>query len=96
MKKASYVHDEQWPKWLAVNTNEFMSSEESDKDNAHPLPQRSDYINKVFQKISEYWYCHHKKKMSRQTTDKIKESRMFLKPPKARGCASQPQWAFRK
>lgn len=95
MKKASYVNDEQWPKWLAVNTNEFMSPEESNKDNAHPLPQRSDYINKVFQKISEYRYCHHKKKcQGKQQTKSRKVGRSSSHPKQ--GDASQPQWAFRK
>lgn len=49
--------EEQKDKWLAVITNDFMSSEESGPDDdiyVHPLPWRSDYVTKMFNTIDNY------------------------------------------
>lgn len=44
-------------KWLRVAKREYMSSEESGDDDfiiQHPLPWRSQYVNKMFTKIDTY------------------------------------------
>ena len=61
--KNSKLTEQQHTKWLTVVKNEFMSSEESDENDdtivVHPLPWRSEHINKMFCKIDAY--CYHKK-----------------------------------
>ena len=52
--KNSKLTPEQRTKWLSIAKKEYMSSEESREDDCmvvHPLPCRSDYVNKMFNKI---------------------------------------------
>ena len=46
-----------------------MSSEESDEDDSiiiHPLPWRSEYVNKMFKKIDDYSYARKSSQAKRQ------------------------------
>ena len=71
--------------------NEYMSSEESGEDDSivlHPLPWRSEYINKMFEKIDAF--CNSKK--SSQAKRQMKNR--FIGTPSCRAppnCA--PDWA---
>ena len=52
--KNSKLTPEQRTKWLSIAKKEYMSSEESGEDDCmvvHPLPWRSEYVNKMFNKI---------------------------------------------
>ena len=51
----SKLTEEQRTKWLAIVKSELISSEESDEDDAivvHPLPWRSEYVDTMFQKLT--------------------------------------------
>lgn len=85
--------DDQRQKWLAVMTNEFMSSEESGDDDSlclHPIPWRSSYVSQMFQKIDSY--CANKKSSQARRQMKQRQvgspSRRLL--PNAE---SVPDWA---
>ena len=57
MMKNKKLNDDQKVKWLTVMKNEYMSSEESGPEDTiivHPLPWRTAYVNKMFEKIDAY------------------------------------------
>ena len=57
MAQNTKLTEDQKKKWLAVITNDFMSSEESGSDDeniVHPLAWRSEYVNTMFGKIDAY------------------------------------------
>ena len=60
-------------KWLKVMVNEMMSSEESgdeDKVVVHPLPWRTDYVNKMFYKIDSYCIARKSPQARRQIKER--------------------------
>lgn len=87
--------EEQRTKWPAVVKNELMSSEESDEGDAivvHPLPWRSEYVNKMFQKIDEYCFSKKSPQAKRQTKKRITGSPSRRPIP----ATKEPIWAFKK
>ena len=87
--------EEQRTKWLAVVKNDLMSSEESDEEDSivvHPLPWRSEYVNRMFQKIDEYSYSKKSPQAKRQTKTRVTgiPSRRVVPP------IMEPIWAFKK
>ena len=70
--------------------NEFMSSEESDEGDfivVHPLPWRSENVNKMFQRIDEY--CYNKKTPQARRQTKVGSPSGRPKPTDM-----NPDWAF--
>lgn len=74
--KSTKLTKEQKQKWLKVMTNQYMSSEESDDDNCdrviiHPLPWRSEVIDRMFQKIDDHISAKKTSQAKRQTKERI-------------------------
>ena len=91
----SKLTEEQRTKWLAVVKNELMSSEESDEDDAivvHPLPWRSEYVDKMFKKIDKYCFSNKSPQEKRQTKQRITGSPSSRPTP----ACMEPIWAFKK
>jgi hypothetical protein len=91
----SKLTEEKRTKWLSVIKNEFMSSEESDEDDAmvvHPLPWRSEYVNLMFKKIDEYCFAKKSPQARRQTKQRIIGSPSRRVAPGT----TEPVWAFKK
>ena len=91
----SKLTEEQRTKWLAVVKNELMSSEESGEDDAivvHPLPWRSEYVDKMFKKIDEYCFSNKSPQGKRQTKQRITGSPSSRPTP----ACMEPIWAFKK
>lgn len=81
--KNSKLTEDQKKKWLTVMTNDFMSSEESGEDDSmivHPLPWRSEYVNKMFKRIDAF--CGNKKSP---------QAKRQMKPRKYGMASSRPQ-----
>ena len=89
----SKLTEKQRTKWLAVVKNELMSSEESDDDDVivvHPLPWRSEYVDKMFKKIDEYCFSNKSPQGKRQT------KRITGSPSRPTPACMEPVWAFKK
>ena len=73
--KSTKLTKEQKQKWMKVKSNEYMSSEESDNDNCerviiHPLPWRSEVIDRMFQKIDDHLSANKSSQAKRQTKER--------------------------
>ena len=73
--KSTKLTKEQKQKWMKVMSNEYMSSEESDNDNCerviiHPLPWRSEVIDRMFQKIDDHLSANKSSQAKRQTKER--------------------------
>ena len=87
--------EEQRTKWLAVVKNELISSEESDEDDTiivHPLPWRSEYVNRMFQKIDKYCFSKKSPQAKRQMKKRMTGSPSSREMP----VTMDPVWAFKK
>lgn len=92
--KNSRLTEDQKKKWLAVMTNNFMSSEESwteDSIVVHPLPWRTEYVNKMFRKIDAY--CESKKSPQAKRQTKRREYGMASSRPEPDINEDLPRWA---
>ena len=68
--KNDKLTEESRQKWLKIMINEMMSSEDSGDDDAmivHPIPWRSDYVNKMFHNIDKYYKVRKSAQACRQT-----------------------------
>lgn len=91
MKNAKLT-EEARQKWLKVMINDMMSSEESGEDDAmivHPLPWRSEYVNKMFRNIDKYSKVRKSAQASRQTKQRDDGSTSRRNIP-----ADMPSWAI--
>ena len=72
--KNTRLSEEQKAKWLKVMQNEYMSSEESGDDDTivvHPIGWRSEYVNKMFQRIDAYCSSKKSSQARRQTKKRV-------------------------
>ena len=86
--------EESKQKWLAVMVNDLMSSEESGEDDTvtvHPLPWRSEYVNKMFQNTDKYSKLRKSPQASRQTKKRITGSPSVRPSPSK---SDIPAWAL--
>lgn len=91
MKNGRFTEEQK--KWLAVISNDFMSSEESEEETivVHPLPWRSDYMNQMFKRVDEYVNSKKSPQARRQMKERVVGS------PSPRPCVDEaPRWAIRK
>ena len=93
--KSRKLTEDQKQKWLKVVTNEYMSSEESDEDNTdrvivHPLPWRSDVVDKMFEKIGS----HVSARKSSQAKRQMKERLVGLVSLRKCPSSDVPSWAI--
>lgn len=91
VRKNSKLTEEQKKKWLGVLGHEFMSSEESDEETlvVHPLPWRSSYVNKMYDRIDSY--CIHKKSSQSKRQMKVRNTGS---PSTRTYPAGTPDWAM--
>ncbi len=81
-------------KWMKVMRNDVMSSEESGDDGKNiirPLKWRSEYVDKMFDKIDQYYGAHKSPQALRQTKERV------IGEPSDR-CQPQdlPDWAIKR
>ena len=86
--------EDQSKKWLAIMTNEYMSSEESDDETmlVHSLPWRSDYVNRMFKSIDDYCLKMKSPQAKRQMKPRVEGSVSNHSSPGD----GAPTWAVRK
>ena len=92
--KNSKLTPDQREKWLSIAKNEYMSSEESGDEDyivVHPLPWKSEYVNKMFEKIDAYV----KSKKSLQARRQMKNRRIGCPSSRLRPINGVPEWALR-
>ena len=92
--KSKKLTDEKKSKWMKIVTNDFMSSEESDGENltVHPLPWRSDYVNRMFERIDVYCKAHRSAQANRQSKNRVEGSCSKRSPPEG----DYPEWSLNK
>lgn len=91
MQKNSKLSAESKTRWMKVMRNDVMSSEESGDDGTNvvkPLPWRSQYVNKMFDKIDDY--CGNTK--SAQARRQMK-TRVVGEPSTRAKPTGLPDWA---
>ena len=89
--KNSRLTEMQRQKWMKVMTNDFMSSEESDDDNAiviRPLEWRSTYVNEMFTRIASFSQNKKSPQAKRQT-----KTRVYGQPSSHSCPMDSPGWA---
>ena len=91
LMKNPRLTDESRQKWLTVMVNEMMSSEESGSEDrvvVHPLPWRSEYVNKMFRTIDSYCKARKSAQAKRQTKKRAGGLFSSRTPP-----TDMPSWA---
>lgn len=74
--KSKKLTENQKKKWLKVVTNDYMTSKESDEDNTdrvvvHPLPWRSDVVDRMFDKIRSHLSANKSLQAKRQMKERL-------------------------
>ena len=78
-------------KWLKVMVNEMMSSEESGDDDkvlVHPIPWRTEYVNKMFRSIDNYCKARKSAQAKRQMKEREYAGQSCRVAP-----SGMPSWA---
>ena len=94
VQKNKNLTEEQGSKWLKVMNIDFMLSEESEGESlvVHPIPWRSQYVGRMFNKIDQYSKSRKSSQSQRQTKTRMNGSKTTRPFPSG----TIPEWAIAK